>query len=287
MVQEDFLDNPDATGNGQSPQVVRKRSYRGSRKHVLDWTNRPDFVRELLHVVLPVDCSVTVASQWMPVGYGAPDEARLDTFGPQVLPNTNVWPVLRAWWLAHERGANTPNWDIAMSCEIEGKRGLILVEAKANVPELSASGKSSDAKGSQRSDENHTHIGAAIEEACAALLALGTPTSISRDTHYQLSNRVAFAWKLASLGIPTVLVYLGFTGDDGIADAGVPFSDDAHWRGIFGAYVHTIVPESTFERRIDCGAAPFWLLVRSRPVLEPSPPRRSRRSCNPLRPPRS
>jgi hypothetical protein len=34
--------------------------------------------------------------------------------------------------------ANTPNWDLAFGCEIAGKTGLILVEAKANEPELTS-----------------------------------------------------------------------------------------------------------------------------------------------------
>jgi hypothetical protein len=114
---------------------------RGSRKHVLDWTSRPEFAVELLRPVLPVECRLSAKSSWMPRGYGSPDEARLDTFGPQSLPHSTLWSTLRSWWLAHERGANTPNWDIAATCELEGTRGLILVEAKANVPELSIAGK--------------------------------------------------------------------------------------------------------------------------------------------------
>lgn len=54
--------------------------------------------------------------------------------------------------------------------------------------------------------------------------------TISRDSHYQFANRLGFAWKLASIGVPTVLVYLGFTGDDGIIDRGEPLRDADHWR---------------------------------------------------------
>lgn len=180
---------------------------------------------------------------------------------------------LRKWWLVHERGANTPNWDIAAGCEIEGRTGLILVEAKANVPELSVLGKPVEPKASTASADNHERIAIAITEACSGLQRLGAATTISRDSHYQLSNRVAFAWKLATLGIPTVLVYLGFTGDDGIADAGAPFSDKAHWETVFGQYAYSVVPRSIFEQRIDCVAAPVWFLLRSRRVIEVSPPK--------------
>jgi hypothetical protein len=209
----------------------------------------------------------------MPGGYREPDEARLETFGPTILPDAETWARLRTWWLIHERGANTPNWDIALCCEIEGNTGLILVEAKANAPELSALGKSRDSKASPASAENHDQIARAISEACSALGQLGVTTTISRDSHYQLSNRVAFAWKLAALGIPTVLVYLGFFGDDGIADTGAPFVDEADWHRAFGAYAHPIVPSNVFEQRIDCGATPFWVLVRARRAIEISPSR--------------
>jgi hypothetical protein len=120
------------------------------------------------------------------------------------------------------------------------------------------------------SSANHERIGLAINEACVALRQASPAVAISRDAHYQLSNRVAFAWKLASLGVPTVLVYLGFFGDTGIVDAGVPFDSDAHWQACFWEHAASIVPADLFERRLDCGAAPAWLLVRGRPVLDTS-----------------
>jgi len=243
---------------------------RGSRKHVLDWTSRPDFGAELIQLVAPVDCRMTVQSKWMPGGHSSPSEARLETFGPEIMPDPEIWRHLRSWWLAHERGANTPNWDIAASCEIEGKTGLILVEAKANVPELSVAGKSFDTNSSAASHENHDRIALAIAEACCALRQSGVVTAISHGTHYQLSNRVAFAWKLASLGVPTVLVYLGFLGDDGIREVGPSFSDPAHWNSVFFDYARSVVPRDSFEKRIDCIGAPMWILVRSRSVIEKS-----------------
>ena len=247
--------------------------HRGSRKHVLDWTDRPEFAVELLQLVSPVDCRFSGRSRWMPCGHGSPDEARLETFGPNVLPDPETWSTLRRWWLAHERGANTPNWDIAASCEIEGRPGLILVEAKANVPELSVAGKPADPSASVHSVENHERIGLAITEACDALKLIASSTAIHRDSHYQLSNRVAFAWKLASLGIPTVLTHLGFVGDAGIADVGTPFESPGHFDKVFADYARSVVPIELFERRIDCGLAPMWLLVRSRAVSEVSGPR--------------
>ena len=254
---------------------------------MLDWTDRPSFSIELLQLVTPIDCRLTARSQWMPRGHRSPEEARLETFGPETLPNTDTWQTLCKWWLAYERGANTPNWDIVASCEIEGRPGLILVEAKANVAELSVAGKRIVPTASPASLANHHRIGLAIDEACAALRQINSLTAISRDSHYQLSNRVAFAWKLGSLGVPTILIYLGFWGDTGIVDAGTPFDSAAHWEVIFAQHAHSVVPKDLFERRIDCGASSAWLLVRARPVLEVSPPTPSKALMDSAAMPRS
>ena len=221
--------------------------YRGSRKHVLDWTDRPAFLSQLRALLPEVPLEIEGEVHWMPQGHANPDEGRLETFGPSWLPGHPAWREMEDWWLTHKRGANTPNWDIAVGCTIANRPGLVLVEAKANWPELSTAGKLMRSDASQNSHQNHAHIGAAIDEACAGWRRIDPRVTISRDTHYQLANRLAFTWKLASLGISVVLLYLGFTGDEGIRDAGKPFADDADWRRAFGDYV-----EHSFPRR-SCG----------------------------------
>jgi len=245
---------------------------RGSRKHVLDWVGQPRFLPELLTLAQPVPCCVTSSSRWMPMSHAEPAEARLDQFGPATFPDPQVWRDLGTWWLSQERGANTPNWDIALRCDIQDRPGLILVEAKANVPELSESPKRLDPKATTASEANHSHIGQAIAEARLALEPHSPGIRISRDSHYQLSNRIAFAWKLATLGVPTVLVYLGFLADTGIAGAGEPFRDERHWGDTFADHLRAVCPSPILERRLDVGLAPFWLLSRTRQVLEVSPP---------------
>jgi hypothetical protein len=159
---------------------------------------------------------------------------------------------------------------VALSCEVEGTPGLILVEAKANVPELSPLGKPTARRPSQNSRENHEHIGTAILSARNALEAVIPGVSIERDRHYQLSNRLAFSWKLASLGIPVVLVYLGFIGDSGIRYVGEPFSDPEHWDKTFRKHLEAVCPLSVLEAPVDIGAGRFWVLSRTLPVFEQS-----------------
>ena len=207
----------------------------------------------------------------MPRGFQDPMEARLEIFGPDWMPAHPAWAKLADWWLLHKRGANTPNWDIAVGCNIDDRSGLVLIEAKANRPELKVDGKVLSKNASKNSQENHQQIGRAIDEARSGWQRIHPRVAITRDTHYQLANRLSFTWKLGMFGFPVVLVYLGFTGDEGIRDVGDPFVDDQDWKLAFFEYADSIVPLELFDRRIDLGPAPVWLVSRSRPVLEVSP----------------
>jgi len=111
---------------------------------------------------IPVD--IPDDSKFMPKGFEEPAEAKLEIFGPRWHPSP-AWDELKAWWLRHTRFANTPNWDIAVGCMIENRPGLVLVEAKANWPELSADGKDIPDDANQHTLENHEKIGNAIREA--------------------------------------------------------------------------------------------------------------------------
>lgn len=253
-----------------------RRDHRGSRMHVLDWVEQPGFLGELQALIGDVPCRIRADAEYMPRGHQQDIEARADAFGRRVLPESGCWDDLRRWWLRHPRGANTPNWDLAVGCEVRGTTGLLLVEAKANVPELSRSGKArgrdDDRRtddGRQRSAENLVQISAAIEEARLGLEAHLPGISLGVDSHYQLSNRLAFAWKLASCGVPCVLMYLGFTEDTGLRQ---PLRDDAHWRSVFADHLAAVCPSGIPERSIDTGAAELWVLCRSKKVARESPP---------------
>ena len=101
--------------------------------------------------VAPSDCS-------MPEGFDRPGEANLLT-AERLLPK-EVQFDLRQWWLAVSSSiTRSPMWDIASSCQVEGQRGLLLVEAKAHAHELDRAGKK---PGNTQNDE---HIRAAIAEA--------------------------------------------------------------------------------------------------------------------------
>ena len=98
---------------------------------------------------------------------------------------------LIVWWLEVVRVARLPNWDIASTCLLEGKQGLLLVEAKAHDRELSPEGKKPPKTANGKL--NHIKIGKAIEQANTGLkVVLKEGWDLTRDSHYQLCNR--FAW---------------------------------------------------------------------------------------------
>jgi hypothetical protein len=256
--------------------------FRGSRKHILDWRQAPSFGIELNCLLAHTGVVVPPTGRVLPTGaglYGA-REARLESFLPPRLGNE-----LRKWWLASPRGANTPNWDLAAEGSLNGNPALVLIEAKANTKELAASGKPRprsriDTKSSALVDpsdaswRNHARIGAALSEADASLNDIAPGFRVDRDSHYQFSNRIAFTWKLASLGLPTVLIYLGFTGDSGITDAGPMLADEGHWRTLMNRHVTGRLPSTALDRWIPAGDAQFYVTITARACLNSSPPRR-------------
>lgn len=166
------------------------------------------------------------------------------------------------WWLVERERANTPNWDIASTCTIGKKPGLLLVEAKAHDTELKKDGKSLHEKASAASIANHRQIGHAIVDASAALEKTIEGWNLSRDSHYQLANRFAWAWKLASMGVQVVLVYLGFVSAKGVSDLGEPFVDCADWSRVVLEYSRNIVPEGAWEQDLKAGPITIKPVVR-------------------------
>lgn len=257
-------------------------AMRGSRKHILDWVESPTFVGDLNGLLTRTGAVVGTDDSWMPKGWTDRREARLNVFGPKILQGVLDWDELRAWWLGKNGRGNTPNWDLASTCTINGQRGLVLVEAKANAVELKTEGKASPSTlsgekqqpASAASLANHEQIGIAIATACDAIRVSYPEVQLSRDRHYQLANRISFAWWLASQGLPIVLLYLGFLRDTGIADVGPAFASPEAWQQALRSHTTDVFPAHLWDRPIECGGtAPFWFLCRSRPVIEPSPPR--------------
>lgn len=247
-----------------------EKMTRGSRKHILDWVSQEDFPGEFIELINLRECTLGDRPVWQPNDKN-PDEICLEDNGDLFISNTSCWKDLAGWWLVHRGGANKPNWDLVFACNISGRRGLVLVEAKAHERELTRAGKRQRSNASLRSKDNHERIGKAITEAGHALNAIIPGVNLSRDKHYQLVNRLAYSWKIASMGMPVILLYLGFTGDEGIGDVGKTIENDDHWKRLMCRYTEGILPENFSETSLDCGKASMKMIVRSRTVLHQSP----------------
>ncbi len=252
----------------------------GSRMHVLDWLESTDFIAKVQKFVAPTGFVVKQNALRQPKGRADHRESVLtgseDTFLTPVLKSE-----LRKWWLAYARGSKLPTWDLVVGAKDASNRpGLILVEAKAHATELSSEGKilskRDTAEAQARTDANHKQIAQAIQEACDLLQASIPGLTLSCDQSYQFCNRIAFAWKLAVMGLPVVLIYLGFLNDRGINEQ-TYFASHADWERTFLSHTKDHYPATHLHREIATTGTPFWLVVRSLAVARVSPPRDQRR----------
>lgn len=215
--------------------------------------------------------------RWMPTGKpfqnadgtwdkSPANEAKLSC--PNPLVDEAVRNELQSWWLEFTGGANVPNWDIASQCLIGSAAGLVLIEAKAHGGELDEKPTGKRPPTTLNGWKNHQRIGRAIADASAELQsATGLPWAISRDRCYQLSNRFAWSWKLASLGIPVVLIYLGFLDANEMPQP-LFHSDgkDEHcWNSTVLKYSAGVVPPQVWDAAspIDIDGVPLMPLIRT------------------------
>jgi hypothetical protein len=125
------------------------KDVRGSRKHVLDLLERKDFLEVFNDLLINSGATISANDVCHPKGYTDPDEMELRDFGPKYLADLIDWSMITKWW--PEYPAKSPQWDLLITCTIAGKRGLVLLEAKANEAELDWKGKSLQEKASEDS----------------------------------------------------------------------------------------------------------------------------------------
>jgi len=88
--------------------------------------------------------------------------------------------------------------------------------------------------------------------------------NLMANSHYQLSNRFAFAWKLATMKIPVILVYLGFLDADEMS--GRKLRDHAQWRKCVVDRSKGVIPAEAWDRTFDIDGTPLTVLIRSAKV---------------------
>ena len=266
--------------NTSKLQKLGSKARRGSkpRCHWLTHGTREQAAKRLTELIEPYG-KVSANDHWMPQGFCAIQEAQLDK-ACELLPKQEERDKLRDWWLVVPRNANTPNWDIASTCTVRGSKGLLLVEAKAHTQELNkaAEGKGLGKQATANSRRNHVRIGAAIQEANIALAdQTGLSWALSHECRYQMSNRFAWSWKLAELGYPVILVYLGFLKAEEMKeemkeemDTDI-FGNHANWTSRVKEHSNPLFPEKIWNNEWKIHGQLFVPLIRSRKMRHDAP----------------
>ena len=243
---------------------------RGSRPRcVLLTDGGPEEVAARLTELVDIpEVVVTPADTWMPHGkplkrengsWDVSPAKEVDLGKPNLLVPPDIQEQLQKWWLAVAKNARTPSWDIVSTCTVRGTPGLILVEAKAHAREISPQ---SD-KCKSTNAENRARIGQAIRDASDGLRAVTEGDwGLSRDHHYQISNRFAWAWKMSSLGIPVVLLYLGFLEARDMVGEEL-FMSREHWEKQLKGYAGKVVDNSCWDEWLDISGTPMLPVIRA------------------------
>ena len=69
-----------------------------------------------------------------------------------------------------------------------------------------------------------------------------------------------------SLGVPVVLIYLGFLGAEEMPDQGLPFDDADDWKRRVLDHSQGIVPPAVWDKTISVQGTPVHALIRSTEV---------------------
>lgn len=253
--------SPIMSNNIGRPALLDRKELKGSRLSCLWLTSGSQAqAASRLNTLAGGQAHVSRGSFIMPRGPLLPEEPQLGR--SHGFLSEDRGGLIRNFWLANcSPSARLPTWDVAATCLIKGKQGLILVEAKAHTQELDDSGKRLDATTNL---DNHSSIGAAIDAANADLNRRTPNWNLNRDHHYQVSNRFTWAWKLAELGVPVVLVFLGILEAEEMDNATRrAFASHDDWKTAMLNHTAGVIPRDAWGQELQIGAASFIPLIRS------------------------
>lgn len=238
--------------------------FRGSRRHILDLLESKSWTTRLQEIIGIDTVQVVDSPPSIPSGHQSSNETDLDDYIRQ--HGAAKWPAAIGslndgrWWAPS--GGTRPQMDLICCIIVGGKDGLLFVEAKAHEGELDWGGKPLAKNASDGSLNNHENIRTQIEIANKHLNEQLSGFNLSINSHYQLVNRLTYLWKLADLGIPVILMYLGFTKDTYFPKDHL--RDDQHWQRIMGGYVQGVVPHGFPEKEFGAGSgATLRMVIRS------------------------
>lgn len=236
---------------------------KGSQYAVIKLVESRDFITTINKLLKDTKAKVSLYDNWIPKSLHLHKEAELKDF-LKFNFNSQIANDIVKWWLF--KNATTPNWDLISTCTINGKKGLVLVEAKAHWDELDKEsiGKILKSDASENSKKNHLKIGEAINQANSYIKKNYPAINISRDNCYQFSNRIAHSWWLANQGIPVVLIYLGFLNCMDINYNGRKlFKTDNDWQNCFKQHTNKVGSNNLINNWMPTNKSRFITLCKS------------------------
>lgn len=219
---------------------------KGSLKHMLNLVSSSTFEATVNGLLDGTGAVLSIPNHSFPSKVDS-TEAQLEDYLVNH-PHPSGFVLDPKWWFPYKTNRNRrPVWDLVCHILVNGRPGLLLVEAKAHIGELSQQNSKSPPSDTARSRANDYSIRLRLAEASLSYgdLLLGQ-FRLSHENHYQLSNRLAYLNKLAQEGIPTVLMYLGWLeSPDWPTD---PFRDTEHWKKVVEDHMTPVAPVAILER---------------------------------------
>uniref|UniRef100_UPI00404A6732 hypothetical protein n=1 Tax=Flavobacterium sp. TaxID=239 RepID=UPI00404A6732 len=233
---------------------------KGSKTAMVKLVKSNDFINIINDLLENSEATITSEDVSFPNVRIPNKEVTLSTFIRQNFDAKKATNLTK-WWIKH--GTATPKWDLISTCTIDGKRGILLVEAKAHKGELKKDKKLLKKGSSIETEQNHEHIESVIDDVKKQLKNEIIDIAISRDNCYQFSNRVAHSWWLANQGIPVVLLYLGFLNVDDMENKYKIFKTHKDWEDCFIRHTKMVEAVGLIDRTVNCGASSFKMICRS------------------------
>ena len=151
------------------------------------------------------------------------------------------------WWRNILRSYSSQSWDFISTCTIDGKKGILLVEAKAKKGEMKLVAK-------KKKNYDFSQPNKELNELIPGV-------ELSNEKCPQLSNHIAHAWAMSKQDMPVILLYLGFCYDHGRN----AFKTPQEYKSSFKKHIRSIGADKLLDLKISDERTSFTFLCEAIP----------------------
>ena len=222
-------------------------------------------VAERLTALIAPGGLVTAGEAWLPAGFDGPRAVMLVDGDDRLLARTHQ-EALVAWWQAVHGGqrGEFPTWDLVWTARAGGTRALVLGVATAHEGELR------ERTGAERAEAGPDGRWRALADVSEALEAITPGWALTRAPP-PFADQLAWAWKIASLGVPVVVACVGFLHATEVVGRDHWFLEANGWDRALRASLDGAVPAAAWGPRLPVGDAWLQLVTPATHVRLPRP----------------